>query len=294
MRIDHNGNVGVGLSSILAKFAVNDSAYISALPTTTANLQDNTAFRPHTRFQTTSGVNNNALSLYSTAAAFAIQSHNYSTGVALPLSVQAAGGNFGIGTANPVTNLDVVGGFNLRNTSGAAGSNYAMEFNTNANSPRIDWVYNGNYTGSFAGDADFFFRLQNSRLGSGGFRFMTNPSGTAVERMTILNNGNIGIGTTAPNSKLEVAGSFGAAIRSSATSLTTLSTDYTIVMTAATTVVTLETPSSTTNRRVLNVKNGSTGNITITGNIDGTTQTLTLTQKESRTFHSNGSTWWII
>jgi hypothetical protein len=115
-------------------------------------------------------------------------------------------GRVGIGTNNPITNLDVVGGFNLRNTSGAAGSNYAMEFNTNANSPRIDWVYNGNYTGSFAGDADFFFRLQNSRLGSGGFRFMTNPSGTAVERMTILNNGNIGMGTTAPATKLHIQG----------------------------------------------------------------------------------------
>jgi hypothetical protein len=115
-------------------------------------------------------------------------------------------GRVGIGTNNPTTNLDVVGGFSLRNTTGAAGSNYAMEFNTNSNSPRIDWVYNGNYTGTFAGDADFFFRLQNSKLGSGGFRFMTNPSGTAIERMTILNNGNVGIGTTAPAIKLHIQG----------------------------------------------------------------------------------------
>jgi hypothetical protein len=111
----------------------------------------------------------------------------------------------------------------------------------------------------------------------------------------IFDNGtNVGVGTDTPVSTIETAGSFGARIRSSATSLTTLSTDYTIVMTAAITTVTLETPSTTTNRRVLNIKNGSTGNITITGNIDGTSQTLTLTQKESRTFHSNGSTWWII
>jgi hypothetical protein len=113
-------------------------------------------------------------------------------------------GRLGIGTNNPVNNLDVVGGFNLRNVVGAGGTNYGMEFNTNGNSPRIDWVYNGNYTGSFAGDADFFFRLQNSRLGSGGFRFMTNPNGTAVERMTILNNGNVGIGSTTPLTKLVV------------------------------------------------------------------------------------------
>jgi hypothetical protein len=106
--------------------------------------------------------------------------------------------NMGIGTNSPTTNLDVVGGFNLRNTAGAAGTGYGIEFNTNASSPRIDWVYNGNYTGSFAGDSDFFFRLQNSKLGAGGFRFLTNPSGTGLERFTILNNGNIGVGIANP------------------------------------------------------------------------------------------------
>lgn len=107
-----------------------------------------------------------------------------------------ANGNVGIGSSNPQNRLDIVGGMSLRNVAAANGSNFGMEFNTNSNSPRIDWVYNGNYTGSFAGDADFFFRLQNSRVGQGGFRFMTNQSGTAVERLTIHNNGNIGINTT--------------------------------------------------------------------------------------------------
>jgi hypothetical protein len=286
MRITSAGNVGIGLSSVIAKFAVNDSAYISALPTTTANLQDNTAFRPHTRFQTTSGVNNNALSLYSTAAAFAIQSHNYSTGVALPLAVQTAGGNFGIGTANPTTILDVQSSGTSNYTSVAkliapnnttAGNATQMNFGTlmsQGNSAEWRFIYQGN--NSATNRVDF------------------GMNAVAAPMISYLNNGNVGISNGSPNSKLEVAGSFGAAIRSSATSLTTLSTDYTIVMTAATTVVTLETPSTTTNRRILNIKNGSTGNITITGNIDGTAQTLTLTQKESRTFHSNGSTWWII
>ncbi|WMW78347.1 hypothetical protein RF683_02575 [Flavobacterium sp. 20NA77.7] len=115
-------------------------------------------------------------------------------------------GNVGIGTPNPTTNLDIVGGMSLRNVVGATGSNYGIEFNTNSNSPRIDWIYNGSYTGSFAGDSDFFFRLQNSKQGSGGFRFMTNPSGTALERLTILNNGNIGIGNTAPSQKMNIVG----------------------------------------------------------------------------------------
>jgi hypothetical protein len=118
-------------------------------------------------------------------------------------------GQVGIGTTVPTTNLDVVGGFSLRNVAAAAGTNFGMEFNTNSNSPRIDWVYNGSYTGSFAGDADFFFRLQNSRTGAGGFRFLTNPAGVGVERLTILNNGNIGISTTLPQTLLDVSPSSG-------------------------------------------------------------------------------------
>jgi hypothetical protein len=105
----------------------------------------------------------------------------------------------------------------------------------------------------------------------------------------------LGVGTTNAYSTIDSGGSLGASIISSAVNITTTATNYTVVMTATGTVVTLQTPSLTTTlRKIINVKNASTGNITVTGNIDGTTQTLTLTQKESRTFHSNGVTWWII
>jgi hypothetical protein len=118
-----------------------------------------------------------------------------------PLFNVLANGNVGIGTNSPTTNLDVVGGFNLRNTTGAAGSNYGIEFNTNSTAPRIDWVFNGGYIGQFTSDANDF-QLRNSKQATGGFRFFTNPTGTAIERMAILNNGNIGIGTTTPYSQL--------------------------------------------------------------------------------------------
>jgi hypothetical protein len=114
-------------------------------------------------------------------------------------------GRVGIGTNNPLNNLDVVGGFNLRNISGAAGSNYGMEFNTNANSPRMDWIFNGGYIGQFTSDANNFI-LQNSKLTTGGFRFVTNPGSGGIDRLNILNNGNVGIGTTAPITKLQIQG----------------------------------------------------------------------------------------
>jgi hypothetical protein len=114
-------------------------------------------------------------------------------------------GFVGIGTTSPTTNLDVVGGFSLRNVTGAAGTNYGIEFNTNSSAPRIDWVFNGAYIGQFASDANDF-QLRNSKLSTGGFRFYTNPAGTQVERMTILNNGNVGVNTSAPTASFHVTG----------------------------------------------------------------------------------------
>ncbi len=114
-------------------------------------------------------------------------------------------GRVGIGTNNPATNLDVVGGFSLRNTSGTASSNYGIEFNTNASSPRIDWVFNGGYIGQFTSDANNFI-LQNSKISTGGYRFVTNPGSGPLDRLNILNNGNIGMGITAPVTKLHIQG----------------------------------------------------------------------------------------
>lgn len=111
----------------------------------------------------------------------------------------------GIGTSAPTTRLDVVGGFHLRDIAGVAGTSYGIEFNTNSSAPRIDWVYNGGYIGQFSSDANDF-NLRNSKLATGGFRFYTNPAGSSVERLTILNNGNVGVNTIAPTSSLHVTG----------------------------------------------------------------------------------------
>lgn len=191
------GNVGVGISSPNSKFEVMNTSLYSGTESDTHGIQLSTG-KTNTDYTLYMGADKTNGTSY-------LQSVKWSVGMA-PLVLNARGGNVGIGTPTPTTNLDIVGGMSLRNVVGASGSNYGMEFNTNSNSPRIDWIYNGSYTGSFAGDSDFFFRLQNSKLGSGGFRFMTNPSGTAVERMTILNNGNIGIGNTNPSQKLTIVG----------------------------------------------------------------------------------------
>ncbi len=112
-------------------------------------------------------------------------------------------GNVGIGTTSPYNKLDVVGGLNIRNIAGNWGTGYGIELNTSANSPRIDWVYNGAYVGQFSSDANNFI-LQNSKQGTGGFAFITNVSGTGTEKVRISNNGNVGIGITSPVTTLHL------------------------------------------------------------------------------------------
>ena len=104
-----NGNVGIGTLTPITRLIVNDNTYIANIPTTTTNLMDNSTFRPLTRFQATSGINNNAISHYLTTTVAATQAHNYSTGVTLPYVLQPAGGNVGIGTAAPAAQFHTTG-----------------------------------------------------------------------------------------------------------------------------------------------------------------------------------------
>ncbi|MCG3166674.1 MAG: hypothetical protein POELPBGB_02454 [Bacteroidia bacterium] len=107
----------------------------------------------------------------------------------------ADGGSVGIGTSNPTNKLDVVGGsisssdnYYIGNTSGTGTTPF-----------RIDGVSNRLY-----------ILAENGADGSVSgteIRFRTaSTNAAASDRMTIINDGNVGIGTTAPGAKLEVAG----------------------------------------------------------------------------------------
>src|ERR1017187_2136935 len=117
-------------------------------------------------------------------------------------------GNVGVGVVSPVSMLDVVA--SVSNSSVKAGSIEMQSYNTtNA------WIgFNGYYNGSnfLYRDTNPIVRLYNLL---GDLRIGTAPSGTAgatatmTERLTVLNTGNVGIGTTAPTSQLQIGASFG-------------------------------------------------------------------------------------
>ncbi len=112
-------------------------------------------------------------------------------------------GNVGIGTSSPAAKLDIVG----------TNSTIALSFGTTVpNNPLFINTYGG-AQGIGMDSADAGIRLAGDYAG-GGNRLVDigyYSSGTVahanwVSRLRVLNNGNVGIGTTSPAAKLDVAG----------------------------------------------------------------------------------------
>ena len=120
------------------------------------------------------------------------------------------GGNVGIGTTGPANKLELGSGsmsFYYGDVSG---------YGTNAQLGRIS-AQGDNYHGSSAtnSSSEIRFLTGSANYYKGQIAFYTNnvdsTAGAAVERMRIKEDGNVGIGTTSPGAKLEVAGVVSAA-----------------------------------------------------------------------------------
>ncbi|MBT3249409.1 MAG: site-specific integrase [Candidatus Pacebacteria bacterium] len=126
-----------------------------------------------------------------------------------PFLIDAAG-NVGIGTTAPGYGLDV--NIGTGSTFGKFGSSKPIY--TIANDPMIG--FNVYFDGGFkfgAGSSANYGGIIRTNQNTGNMSFYTSDAGSAdatatmSERLTIQNDGNVGIGTTTPTSKLEIGGS---------------------------------------------------------------------------------------
>ena len=234
MRISHNGNVGIGTTSPAYKLdvggtaRVGDTFLITTATTADARLEigsgrsgngnsylDLVGDATYTDYglrliRYDSGANSNSrlehkgtgqLQLFVSETGSLTISTNSSERVRVDNS-----GNVGIGTSSPATKLDVKGNVFVAN---AADGNNTIAFGNIGGLGPLNGAPD-NLTGSA-------FLVVSSSTASGApshMKFYTTTAGVCGERMRIINDGNVGIGTTAPAYKLEVNGSFAASTKS--------------------------------------------------------------------------------
>ncbi|MCF7815698.1 MAG: tail fiber domain-containing protein [Candidatus Pacebacteria bacterium] len=180
MRISDTGNVGIGIASPNTRFQIVNGS-----------VSGNDAFA---QFGSTVG-GTGELGLQfgrsgATSGSLIIQGVKEGTG-ANNLSLQPSGGNIGIGTTSPTSKLTVNG--DIRIETGSGGQLIFADGSTMSSAALGSAAALSNITDAIiTGDSD-----TNS---SGNILFKTGSN----DRMTILNNGNVGIGTVGPGTPLQV------------------------------------------------------------------------------------------
>ncbi|MBI5045385.1 MAG: hypothetical protein HZC14_00005, partial [Candidatus Niyogibacteria bacterium] len=100
------------------------------------------------------------------------------------------GGNVGIGTVSPEAKLEIAG--QIKITGGSPGANKVLTSDS---------------TGLATWQTPTAFSETDPKVGSLTTNYVPKWNGTALANGTIFDNGNVGIGTVSPESKLNVVGS---------------------------------------------------------------------------------------
>jgi hypothetical protein len=178
-----NGNVGIGTTTPTEKLEVNGNLKISSIGTGNSASSYDLLF-----YGTTStGTQTDQAAIYSTpwstnsnAGNLIFETSNTSNALAERMRIDGAG-NVGIGTAAPNYKLDIAGNVNV------AGSEAYITFNAG-----------GSHVGNIAVKDESGYKL--------GLQTYNSTSSTLTTKMVLDTNGNVGIGTTSPNEKLDVVG----------------------------------------------------------------------------------------
>jgi hypothetical protein len=198
------GDVGIGTTAPVVELEVHDAADHSAMRISTGGTNKNTDLR----FSPTG--TGKAYIAYSTSAGSDIDFYSYKTGVGSVMTLDADG-SVGIGTTAPAQILHVAGG----NLSTIRNNMFGITSNTPVASGQTNLYHNAYYDTTDSRDeyllADEACKIQ---FINGKINFRTAAAGaingaiTWIDAMSILADGSVGIGTAAPNYKLQVVGTF--------------------------------------------------------------------------------------
>jgi hypothetical protein len=187
MTIDSNGSVGIGTTSPLKTLHVEstaESALFRGSATWGAAFQisASAAGGKYWQIQATANAAGEG------AGKFIITDRDNS---ATRFAIDSTG-NVGIGTTSPGAKLDVAGSLTVG--TGVTGASTDIKISNSSNA-KTHYIFSDVSSGELGIEAG----------ASVGIKFNTNTTNT---RMVILSGGNVGIGTTSPGAKLDVAGTF--------------------------------------------------------------------------------------
>ena len=188
LSLDSSGRVGIGTSSLVSKFTIDNGG--RADPSSTGSTtQSNSSFE----INADSESNTRLMAGINTGSKFWMQVQNTSDSGTSDILLNPIGGNVGIGSSNPQELLQVGAGANSVNgtllISADAGFHNFIRFT------------NGGGTESHYPAGIWYQPAGRMEL-----RAASSSSASNAAQLVLASNGNVGIGTSSPSTKLEVTG----------------------------------------------------------------------------------------